>query len=193
MKYIIITYVDNITKIPVHIAPIKNGPAYPKIKGLNVKFWDESNWPITHPDQYPKFYATCDDDEDLSVSGVMHVFENYEEISAKEQFEAHEKAEMEARLPSVVSSKQIRLALLEMGFLEQVQDLLKTLDEPLKTKALIEWEYSTEINKFSPLVQNLYTKLGMTKDQLNQLFVLASKMWITNLNPIIEKIEKIFK
>jgi len=182
MKYIAVTYVDNKTGIPGFKEPMKNGPRHPDVKGLHIEWWDQSRWPITHPDAYPLFYGTCDDDADLKLPGVMHVFEDKEDITGEEQYNKVWNQEIEARLPTVASARQIRLALVDVGLLDSVQDAFADLAEPLKTKAQIEWEYATEIEKNSPLIQNLYPKLGLSKEQLDDLFVAAVGMRPTDPN-----------
>jgi len=181
MKYIAVTYVDRITGIPGFKKPMKKGPAHPNVKGLNIEWWDSSRWPIQHPDDYPLFYGTCDDDADLDIDGVMKVFEDSDtDGTAKDQYELMWNRELKARLPRVATARQIRLALLDAGLLDSVQNLFTDLVEPLKTKAQIEWEYATEIDKNSPLIQKLYPKLGLTEEQLDDLFVAAAEMGLTD-------------
>ena len=180
-KYIAVTHVDKLTKIPCFKEPMKRGPVFPDVKGLNVEWWDASRWPIQHPDDYPCFYGTCDDDADLEIDGVMRVFEDLEDgTTAKEQYDALWKQELKARLPKVVTPRQIRLALLDAGLLDSIETAFNSLEEPLKSKAKIEWEYATEIDKNSPLIQKLYPQLGLTEEQLDDLFVTAHNMRPTN-------------
>jgi len=180
-KYIAITYVDKVTKIPGFKAPMRNGPVYPDVKGLNIEWWDESRWPIQHPDDYPLFYGTCDDNANLDIGGVMKVFEgNDNGGTAKEQYDRLWKQELKTRLPSVVTPRQIRLALFDAGLLDSVQTKFNELSEPLKTKVMIEWEYATEIDKNSLLIQKLYPRLGITEEQLDDLFIAADKIRPTN-------------
>jgi len=181
MKYIAVTYVDRVTKIPGFKEPMKRGPVHPDVKGLNIEWWDASRWPIEHPDDYPLFYGTCEDDADLDIPGVMKVFEDSDtEGTAKEQYESMWNQELRARLPSVATARQIRLALLDAGLLDSIQTAFADLAEPMKTKAQIEWEYATEIDKNSPLIQKLYPKLGLTEEQLDNLFVAAAETGLTD-------------
>jgi hypothetical protein len=180
-KYIAVTYVDKKTGIPGFKEPMRRGPVHPDVKGLNIEWWDASRWPISHPDDYPLFYGTCDDDADLDIDGVMKVFEDDDhDGTAKEQYDALWNQEIKARLPSVATARQIRLALLDAGLLDSVTTAFDELIEPLKTKAMIEWEYATEIDKNSPLIQKLYPQLGLTEDQLDDLFVAAVNTGPTN-------------
>lgn len=183
MKYIAVTYVDRKTGIPGFKEPMRGGPVHPDVKGLNIEWWDASQWPITHPDAYPKFYGTCDDDADLDIPGVVRVFEdNEKDGTAKEQYDQLWNQELKARLPSVASARQIRLALLDAGLLDSVTTAFADLTEPLKSKAQIEWEYATEIDKNSPLIRALYPKLGLTEEQLDDLFVAAASTGPTDPN-----------
>jgi hypothetical protein len=174
MKYICVTHVDSRTKVAGFKKPMRNGPAFPDVKGLTLEWWDESNWPLTHPDSFPKFYGTCDDDADLTLDGVMFVFSDSDEKTAKEQYDELYAQEQRNRLPSVATPRQIRLALLDMGLLESIQTFIGTLEEPLKTKVMIEWEYSTQIEKISPVIQALSTQMGLTSEQLDAIFVKAA-------------------
>jgi len=183
MKYIAVTYVDKKTGVPGFKEPMKRGPVHPNVKGLNIEWWDASRWPIEHPDDYPLFYGTCDNDADLDIPGVMRVFEDNEnDGTAKEQYDALWNQELKARLPAVATPRQIRLALLDAGLLDSVSIAFDDLSEPLRTKVQIEWEYATEIDKESPLIQALYPKLGLTEDELDDLFVAAASTGPTNPN-----------
>lgn len=180
-KYIAVTHIDRKTGVPGFEAPMKNGPVYPNVKGLNIEWWDLSRWPITHPDDYPLFYGTCDDDADLDLKGVMRVFEDNPDtgVTALDTYNELREQEYTNRLPAVVTPRQIRLALLDEGLLDSVQNIIDTLDEPLRSKANIEWEYSLNIDKYSPLVQKLYPLLGLTTEQLDDLFTKAAESYPT--------------
>lgn len=183
MKYICVTHVDSKTGIPGHKAPMRNGPAHPKVKGLNLEWWDQSRWPLTHPDQYPRFYGTCDDDADTNLEGVIMVFQDTENTTAKEQYDAAYEEELRARLPSVATPLQIRLALIKLGMLDTVQNFIAALEEPAKTIVLTEWEYALEINKNSTSIQSLATRMGLTTEQLDNIFVEAVNISPGSVDP----------
>lgn len=67
--YICVTQVDVLTKIPCNIAPMSQGPAFPDVKGLIIKWGNESKWPT----DFPLYYGECDDDADISIAGVIKV------------------------------------------------------------------------------------------------------------------------
>lgn len=185
MKYICVTHVDSKTGVPGHRAPMRNGPKFPEVKGFAHEWHDESHWPLTHPDQYPRFYGTCDDDADLDIDGVMYVFSDQtrekedgttETVTAQEQYQAAWNQELKARLPSVASPVKLRLALLEMGLLDQVQNHFETLDQTVQDKIKIVWEYSTEISKYHPMIQKLAEQLNFDEETLDEIFVKADSI-----------------
>lgn len=79
-------------------------------------------------------------------------------------------------IPSFVSMRQARLALLQQGLLSQVQTAIASLPSPQKEAAEIEWEYATEVRRDSSLVKNLSVGLSLTEQQLDELFTLASTL-----------------
>lgn len=82
------------------------------------------------------------------------------------------KPEPEPAKPSVVSMRQARLALLQVGLLSQVDAAVAAGGEADK----ITWEYATEVQRGDSLVQNLASGLGLTDKDLDNLFLLASTL-----------------
>jgi len=180
--YICVTHVDSKTKIPGTKAPMKNGPTFPDVKGLNIEWWDQSNWPLTHPDAFPRFYGTCDDDADTDIPGVVFVFEDQEDeegtvTSTAEELYLEQKAQEEkARLPQEASPMRIRLALLELGLLDQVVAHFDTYDATTKAKIAIIWEFADYIPKQHPIVQKMAEGLEWTEEQLDNVFIKANEV-----------------
>jgi hypothetical protein len=176
MKYIAVTHVDKRTKVPGFKAPMKNGPVFPDVKGLKVEWWDQSRWPIQHPDDYPLFYGTCDDDADVDIPGVMRNLakENYDDLYAME---------LRARKPSVATPLQIRLALIKLGRLDEIQTLIANLEEPAKTIVMTEWEYALEIEKNSTTIQSIGAYIGLTEQEIDDIFELASNISPGSVDP----------
>ena len=85
--------------------------------------------------------------------------------------------EIQAKIPSVITMRQARLALLQEGLLDQVQSTIDSIEDPsVRASAKIEWEYATEINREHPWVQNLSSSMGISENRLNELFRLASTL-----------------
>jgi predicted component of type VI protein secretion system len=79
-------------------------------------------------------------------------------------------------IPQSVTMRQARLALLQQGLLDQVDTVIDSLDEPERSAAKIEWEYSQTVERDRPLIQALAPGLGLTEDDLDNLFKLAATL-----------------
>lgn len=77
MKYLVVTLVDPITGIPCHIEPMQNGATVPNIEGFTQVFDNHSTWRQCAPTELrippPRFYGTCPDDVDNSISGILEI------------------------------------------------------------------------------------------------------------------------
>ena len=81
--------------------------------------------------------------------------------------------QIEDAKPKVVTMRQARLALLQGGLLQTVQDAIANgTDEAMK----IEWEYATEVRRDWAILIALTTELGLTSLQLDDLFILADTL-----------------
>lgn len=97
MKYICVTEVDALTKIPCTVEPQRTGPSMPSVNGLIIIWQDKSTWPIDLASdgtylRAPKYYGTCDDDADTNIDGVLQVL-------TEDEFNSLKAAELEARRP----------------------------------------------------------------------------------------------
>jgi len=100
---------------------------------------------------------------DASTGEVTQVLFTPEEETAANA------AAAQAKLSQVVSMRQARLALLQAGLLTSVEEAVAAGDEAGK----ITWEYATEVRRDDPLVTKLSAALGLTEQQLDDLFTLA--------------------
>jgi hypothetical protein len=69
----------------------------------------------------------------------------------------------------IITPRQARLALLQTGLLQAVEDIVAT--QPLSVR--IQWDYAIDIRRYDPLVCSLLAALGQTEEQINSLFELA--------------------
>lgn len=79
-------------------------------------------------------------------------------------------------VPSSVTMRQARLALLGAGKLDDVEAAIAALPEPQKTAAAIEWEYSNEVQRLNGFVSQLAPLLGMTEAEIDSLFIQAAAL-----------------
>jgi len=75
-----------------------------------------------------------------------------------------------------VSMAQARLALLQSGLLSGVDAAIASLPSPQKEAAQIEWEYQTQVVRSSGLVAGLVVALGISDQELDDLFNLAGTL-----------------
>ena len=76
-------------------------------------------------------------------------------------------------VPTVITMRQARLALLGANLLTTVDDAIATgTDEALK----IEWEYATECRRDWQSLIVMATALGVTELQLDEMFILGSTL-----------------
>jgi hypothetical protein len=73
-----------------------------------------------------------------------------------------------------VSMRQARLALLGAGMLDAANLAIAGMTGIEGEAARIEWEYAQDVERSSPLVMGMTSALGLTEEQLDQLFILAS-------------------
>lgn len=100
---------------------------------------------------------------DTEVGGVL--------VTKAEQEVKYLADKAKALVPSEVTMRQARLALLDAGLLASVNTLLSA-DE----RAKIMWEYATHVYRNEPLVLSMQQATGMTDLQIDELFVAASKL-----------------
>ncbi|MEY2909073.1 MAG: hypothetical protein RLZZ602_1596 [Pseudomonadota bacterium] len=80
------------------------------------------------------------------------------------------------RAGMIVTPRQARLALLQAGQLANIDAAIEALDEPTKSAVKIEWEYAVQIERMSPWVQAMTLALGMTDEEVDQLFETAAQI-----------------
>lgn len=80
-------------------------------------------------------------------------------------------------IPQSVTMRQARLALLNAGLLDNVDAAIASISDPVqRQEAQIEWEYSNEVERQSQWVNNLAGALGLTQQQLDDLFAQAATL-----------------
>lgn len=81
-------------------------------------------------------------------------------------------------IPSTISARQVRLWLIDNNIdLNNVVNIINTIEDPiLKQKTLVEWEYAPYIERNHPLIETLGASLGLTKEQIDQGFIVASQL-----------------
>lgn len=77
-------------------------------------------------------------------------------------------------VPTNVSMRQARLALLAAGKLAAVNAAINSLPSPQKDAAQIEWDYAATVDRSSAVVQLLAAELALDDEALDDLFTDAA-------------------
>ncbi|MDY0961730.1 hypothetical protein [Massilia sp. CFBP9026] len=77
-------------------------------------------------------------------------------------------------VPSEVTMRQARLALLSIDKLDRVIPAIESLEGAERDAARIEWEFSSAVVRSRPLVVMLGQALGLDEVALDQLFITAA-------------------
>lgn len=83
-------------------------------------------------------------------------------------------AARKAAVPHVVTMRQAKLALLQAGLLDEVDAAIAAEATPKAIK--IEWEYASEVQRDWVNTLGLAEMLGLSDEQLDNLFVLAASL-----------------
>jgi hypothetical protein len=81
-------------------------------------------------------------------------------------------------VPETISARQIRLWLIDNNIsLSSVEVAINGIvDEKLREKTLVEWEYAPYIERNHPLLNTLGEVLGLTSEQIDNAFLVASNL-----------------
>ena len=79
-------------------------------------------------------------------------------------------------VPVSVTMRQARLALHQQGLLTQVNNAVASMPGAQGEAARIEWEFSNTVERNRSFVQSLAESLGLTPQQIDDLFTLAATL-----------------
>lgn len=81
-------------------------------------------------------------------------------------------------VPETISARQVRLWLIDNDIsLTSVEAAIDTIvNEKLREKTRVEWEYAPYIERNHPLIESLAQYLGLTSQQIDQGFIDASQL-----------------
>lgn len=89
---------------------------------------------------------------------------------------APDPADKVSTVPASVTMRQARLALLQTGKLAAVNSAIASMPGEAGDAARIEWEFSSVVERNRPYVQQIAVGLGMSSQQLDDLFTLAATL-----------------
>lgn len=169
MKFLKFTYVDALTGISIASEPATNGPAFPPVAGLEYSWARESRYPT----DVPEFFGTCPDESDTQIDGVLGVF-------SQGDWEGMRADEMLARKPPVpqeVTRAQGKAALIGAGLWQSTLDFIAAIPDAMdRALAEVSINDTQYWSRDSPFLNSAKDNLGLTDEQLNELFITASKI-----------------
>lgn len=127
------------------------------------------------PDDYPYLIYEVDDDftcPDYFFEMSLSDFESY-----KLNFDLTDFINATKPPRMALTAKQIRLGLLALGISPiQVEAEINKMSEPDKSKALIDWEYSSSYHREHQLVQTIAYALNFNNQQIDDFWDDALKL-----------------
>ena len=81
-----------------------------------------------------------------------------------------------ALVPTSITMRQARLALLGAGLLDTVNNAISAMTGAAGQEAQIIWQYSNTVELDNPLITSLASSLNLTSDQINSLFTTANTL-----------------
>lgn len=91
---------------------------------------------------------------------------------------AEQKAELArlALIPQSVSMRQARLAMLHSGILDAVEAMIAAMPGDDGVAARIDWAHARDVKRGWPLIGALSPQLGLTEQQIDDLFIYAASI-----------------
>lgn len=133
------------------------------IYGNRICQVENESFPVAEP----LFWADVDDD----VQPHTHEWRNGAAVPIPEP------EPEQPVVPESVTQRQARLALLQMGKLNEAEAALQAIEDAvLRKAALIEWEYADIIRRDHPLIAQIATALEITEQEIDELFLLAGSI-----------------
>ena len=116
--------------------------------------------------QYDKVTQMC-----VEVSPTKTMEDYFRSYKIVDKSDAQIAKEYKASVPSVITPRQLRLALLEATLLDEVEAMVVT------NRAMgIWWEYSLDIKRNNKYIISAGLDLNLTEKQVDDLFIGASKL-----------------
>lgn len=100
-----------------------------------------------------------------------------EPLTPSEVSQVEDAERVNASIPlALVTMRQARLAMLHAGILDDVESMLATMEGEEGRAARIDWEFAQDVRRDWHLVGALGSQLGMTADQIDDLFIYAGSI-----------------
>lgn len=130
-------------------------------------------FPTPKPAFNPVIQSAREIDPVKTIKGTWEQrWEVVRKYATKEEEDAAIEADRKSKVSQVVTARQIKLALLQTGLLDNIEAAVAQAGRAVK----IEWEYATEFSRNWPTLYAMQASLGLTDRQLDDLFILAATL-----------------
>jgi hypothetical protein len=113
-----------------------------------------------------------DRDQDGRIVGIYAVAQREDQ----EYVDGDVQLQPAPMVPTEVTMRQARLALLSAGLLAQVDAVINALPEPQRSAARISWDYSSVVQRTQSWTVQLASAMGLTDAQQDNLFTVAKTL-----------------
>ena len=88
-----------------------------------------------------------------------------------------EETEIKAIVPEKITSRQLKSALILAGVsLSTIDTIIKTLPQPQRDLAMVDWEYSTNFYRNNSMINQIAGALKLTHEQVDNIFINGEKL-----------------
>lgn len=144
-------------------------PAHAKF----IEYLKGTLWRLQKNDEL-KAWELHEDDSTILRFGFQRTDEHFKDASAPE---LPQYVEPPPQIPSVITMRQARLAMLSSGLLDKVEPAIATIEgADKKSIAEIEWQFSQSIERSAPWFSEITNAMGLTSEQVDSLFKQAGEL-----------------
>ncbi|PVZ19910.1 MULTISPECIES: hypothetical protein [unclassified Pseudomonas] len=115
------------------------------------------------------YYGTLDADDEEAYDAL-----DWQDPRPKPTWEEVRAWTEPVKVPESVTMMQARMAMLNAGILDQVQAAIGAMSGTEGQAAQIQWQFAQEVRRDWPLVLHLQSTVGLTDQQVDDLFIAAA-------------------
>jgi hypothetical protein len=122
------------------------------------------------------FAAACSDTPEDHAARVLHVLGSDPAKTLQALIDGTATPELPPRVPREIQNWRAKAVLATMGRLNEVEAMIAALPEPEKTIVTLAWSGDARLARRGKTVTALADSLGMTAEQIDELFIAAEKI-----------------
>lgn len=127
-------------------------------------------YPVTKVPQpeYDTETQTVEEGQPVQIDGVWTQVWNVRSLTPDE---------LKSRVPESISRRQAKQLLIQLGQIESIQNIIDAVEDPIEKQLLQSWwDDSQTFERHHPTVIEMSSLLGWTEDELDNMFIEASKL-----------------